>query len=448
MHNINDVDVVIVGAGLAGLAAALELKKKNYSFVVIEARNRYGGRLHSIVTDNGVTIDLGAQWVGSNHKRLKRLIADFDLHTTPTYTKGKTIFQVSGKKRNGKGKIPPLSPIGLLDMLNLKRKINKLIKQIPAKTPWTSLVAHELDKQTIDSFIQTNMFSQEGRTFYGMVVEEALCAKLYEVSALNLLWCIKTTDSGNYLLEAENEWIVEGAQVLADRIAESLGNNIIYHSPVEQIIYDKDFAIVHTANNCWKAQKVIIAIPPNLSTRIKFSPPLPAQRIQLSDRAGLASVIKMIFVYEQPFWRKDGLNGKVYSDQSPVKLIMDSSPPHGRKGVLTVLITGECARLMGTMEASTRQQKVIKALVYFFGTKASHPQSVYEKNWSEDEWTRGGYGTHFATGVLTQFGTALTEPVSSLYWAGTETATEWRTYMEGAVQSGQNIAIEVISTIR
>ncbi|WP_078542952.1 flavin monoamine oxidase family protein [Litchfieldia alkalitelluris] len=442
--NHSSVDIVIVGAGLAGLAAALECKKRNSSFVVLEARNRPGGRAHTIHMSDGYNIDLGAHWVSKNHTRVRELIKQFNLQSTPTYNSGQTIFEINGKIRKGAG-LKPLTTLGKLDLYMLKTKLKKLIEKLPKGVPLTTPFSYELDKQTIYEFIQNNMFSKDGKEFYTMVIEEIFCSKTHEISVLDWIWCIKSTEEINYLLKAENEWIIEGAGGLAERMADTLGESIFYESAVERISYQEEDATIFTPTKQWKAKKVIVAAPPNLTTRIKFDPPLPPIRVQLSERSGMPSVIKMIIIYDKPFWRKARLNGKVFS---PLLFSMDSSPPNKSKGVLTILITGENAiKLQGKSEMQ-RKQEIIKALVTFFGHKASAPLSIIEKNWAEDEWTRGGYGTHYGTGVLTHYGAGLFIPVSNtIYWAGTEAATVWRTYMEGAVQSGQDTANEVIDSL-
>ncbi|WP_134699382.1 FAD-dependent oxidoreductase [Ammoniphilus sp. YIM 78166] len=441
------VDIVIVGAGMAGLSAALECQRNQCSFVVLEARDRPGGRIQTIRTKDGQVLDLGAQWVGANQSRLQALIDTYGLHTTPTYTRGKTIYEIKGKLREG-GRLPPLSPLGALDLFLLKRKINQRIKRLP-QYPWIhSPHAYEFDQQTIDQFIENNMFSQDAKAFYKMVIEDRMCCSMSEVSLLDLLFLVQSTGTDNYLMEAETEWIVEGAQSLAERMAQSLGSAILYSSPVLRISYGGRVTSVYTENQCWKTQKVILAVPPNLTTRIQFHPPLPALRAQLSERSGMPSVIKMAVLYPGPFWRSKGWNGRMYSNQEPIMSTMDISPPNESTGILAVFITGKQAREMGRMTVGEREQKVIQSLTKFFGPQASQPQAFYEKIWSEEEWTKGGYATHYAPGVLTQFGHALFEPVSNrLHWAGTEAAMEWRTYMEGAVQSGQQIATEVIRSL-
>ncbi|MFD1737819.1 flavin monoamine oxidase family protein [Bacillus salitolerans] len=443
---IRDVDIVIVGGGITGLAAALECKKHQKSFVVLEARDRPGGRLYSVTTKEGIRIDLGGQWVGVNHYRIKRLIEEFGIKTYKIDQKGNSIYEWNGKIKKTK-RLPPLSPVGLFDLIKVGMRIKTFVNQLPEGIPFSSPIARKLDKETVEQFIQATMFSQEGKAFYKLIVEEITCSNAHEVSLLDLVWCIKSTGTINYLLQAEQEWMSEGAQTLTIRMADSLGDTVVYNTPVERISYQHECTYVYSSNDFWRAKKVIVAIPPNLTTRIVFAPPLPGIRQQLSQRSGMPSVIKMIMIYHSPFWKSQGLNGKLFSSSGPVTLTLDSSPPDSSKGVLSVFLTGKHARELENMDRDERVNKVLQVLGKYFGKEAYEPEEVYEKNWAEDEWTQGGYATHYAPGVLTHFGSSLFKPISSIHWAGTEEAIEWRTYMEGAVQSGQDVAKLVISQL-
>ncbi|MCL7748276.1 flavin monoamine oxidase family protein [Halalkalibacter alkaliphilus] len=448
MKGLNEVNVVIVGAGLAGLTAAHELKKRDVSFIILEARSRAGGRVYSTMSDENLPIDLGAQWIGPGQKRMMRLAEEYNLQLTPTFQKGKTLFHLRGKKNKTKGNMPKLSALATLNMMILKKKIDKLSKQIPANEPWTSELAKQLDKMTLEEFIQVHSHSNSASAYYRLIIEELLCAKLYEVSALDFLWCIKSAGSIDDLLAAESFWFKDGAGKLIDKLIEPLTEFIYFDHPVQRIIYEEKKAVVYARNQSWTTSEVIITIPPNFITNIHFDPPLPSDRVQLSERAGLPSVTKLIFIYDRPFWRELGLNGTAYSDQPPVNLTIDSSPEDGKRGILTVLIGSKSARDLASMKAEARHDLVKKALIRFFGKEAELPLRVFEKDWTADMWTHGGYGTHFPTGVISHFGPSLIEPVGPIHWAGTETAFEWRMYMEGAVQSGERVVSEVLNRLK
>ncbi|MFC0562442.1 flavin monoamine oxidase family protein [Halalkalibacter alkalisediminis] len=441
---VKEIDVVIIGAGLSGLVSALELKKHKIPFVLLEARSRAGGRIHTIESGEGVPVDLGAQWISPYHERVKKLVRDYGLRLVSTYREGKTIYDIDGVIEKTEKAWPSMSLFEQVDICHFKRELNKRSKKINSTQPWESQLARELDKKTVEEFLELHTYTPLAKSFYRLLLEEALCSKLYEVSTLDLLWCIRGAGSIERLLTAEDLWIEEGAECLVRKISESLNEQIRYDSPVKTITYEDNQAVVFTDQQTWKAKKVIVAMPPNLLTRIHFDPPLPANRAQLNERAGLPSVIKIIFVYERPFWREQGLSGMVYSNQGLVKLTIDSSSPKSKNGVLTALVTGDSARKLSEKSSEMRKKEERENLVRFFGKEALQTREIHEKDWSAEEWTRGGYGTHFSAGIISQFGQTILPPIGPLHWAGTETATEWRMYMEGAVQSGERAATEVI----
>lgn len=443
MNAHREVDVIIIGAGLSGLTAAYELKKQNISFTILEARPRAGGRIYSLKEDR-FGLDLGAQWISTHHERMKQLIAEFNLETISTSQKGRTIYELRGRVKEVNGFLPPVSRLALMDLFRVKRKINHMIKQLPDEAPWNSELGKSLDQITMQDYVNTSMFTDEGKIHFTLLAEEELSTKMYYVSALDVFWFLKSAGSVNKLLSAEQFWIRAGASSLVECMAERLKDHIEYERPVEEVKYETcDEVVVSSAEEQWKAKKVIITVPPNITGNITFHPELPGVRTELQKESSFPYVMKMVVVYEEPFWREVGLNGSLFSDQGPISLTMDSSSEHQRFGVLTILVGGENAQIYSKMGREYRRTETIKTLVRFFGEKAGTPTHFYEKDWSEDKWTRGGYGSHFPPGTLTKCGSALTEPVGPIHWAGSETATEWRLYMEGAVQSGQRAAEEV-----
>jgi monoamine oxidase len=431
-----EVDVVIIGAGLAGLSAALELKKRKISFTVLESRKRAGGRVFSFKTKENVTIDMGAQWIHQDHHHIKKLLSQFDLEVVGTNNKGKSVFFINGKRTVGN--FPPLSIPVFLDVFQFTRKINKLSSKIIAEAPWNSAFASEYDKMTMAQFLKENMYTASGSHYYKLLLEEMLCTYLHEVSTLDVLWCVKTAGTIQNFRNAEAFWMKDGAGVLVEKMAEQIAERIHFESPVTAINYNKNYAIVERAEKRWKAKRVIIAIPPNLQREIHFEPPLPSLRAQLLEQCEMPPVTKIVIVYSKPFWRELGLSGIIRSDNGLIKETVDSSPDGGKRGVLTVLVTGASARHL-----KKPSEEVPLALVPFLGEQAKNPLQIFVENWSEQAWTRGGYGVHFGPGVITNYGKALLEPIECLHFAGTETATKWRLFMEGAVQSGEQAAIEV-----
>jgi monoamine oxidase len=190
-------------------------------------------------------------------------------------------------------------------------------------------------------------------------------------------------------------------------------------------------------------KQVIVAIPPHLAGRIDYQPVLPGLRDQLTQRMPIGSLIKTIAVYDKPFWRDQGLNGQVTSDQGPVKVMFDASPASGTPGVLLGFIDGADARALSDQPFAQRRQAALGSYVRFFGAQAANPKQYLDLPWEQEPWTRGCPVGVTPPGVITEYWRALREPVGRIHWAGTETATVWAGYMDGAVQSGKRAAQEV-----
>ncbi|MDQ0915909.1 flavin monoamine oxidase family protein [Paenibacillus sp. V4I5] len=439
-------DVIIVGAGLAGLSAALELRRNGKTVVVLEAQNRVGGRVFSEQRD-GIIIDYGAQWISPYQTRVHALIKRYGLATTPTYRQGNTLFIMRGKRWTSRSDVPPLPVSSKLDLYRVRHKLDTMAERIDREEPWRSVLAERLDSQTMETWLAKTMFTSQGQSFCRLIAEEELSGTLTEVSMLDFMWELVSAGGVDRLFTGEEAWIVEGAHSLPDRIAAELGEAVRLQSPVQRIEWGVGGVSVHTGDGgCWKGDKVIVAIPPTFTIRIDYDPPLPFMRDQLCQKVGQGSASKFVVVYEYPFWRKNGMNGMAYSDSDLIRATMDSTMPGQSLGVLTALSSGREARNLGLMEEREREKEVLRCLANFFGDTAFRPLAYYEKDWSADRWARGGYGAHFGPGVLSQFGPSLTEPVGPIHWAGSETASEWRLYMEGALQSGERAAKEVLAS--
>ncbi|WP_309121155.1 FAD-dependent oxidoreductase [Paenibacillus sp.] len=443
----HQTEVIVVGAGLAGLTAALELMSHQVSFVLLEARDRVGGRVYSRAED-GVVVDYGAQWVSSKQTRMSALLHRFGLTTTPTHTEGRTFYELMGRRRTSASAMPPLPAVSLLDVLRLRKRLRELERRIDLEAPWMSKEAEQWDAGTLRAWLDRTMFSKYGKALYEIIAEEALCGELGEFSLLDAVWSSASCGGHDRILTAEQRWIAEGAQTLPERMAAALGDAVKLNAPARAVEWTERSVTVRTDREAWEGKRAILAMPPTFAGRLRYDPPLPYMRDQLTQRAGQGAVMKFIVVFEKAFWRDVGLSGEAYMDQGPIRLAMDSTLPGQGKGVLTALATGKSARTLGLLPEEERRAAVLRSLSVPFGDEALRPVAFYEKDWMSDPWSRGGYAAHLPPGVLTQLGPALLQPVGPIHWAGTETATEWRSYMEGAVQSGERAAAEVLRAIR
>jgi monoamine oxidase len=231
-------------------------------------------------------------------------------------------------------------------------------------------------------------------------------------------------------------------------MAEELGEErLSLSSPVRHIRHDEDGVTVECDGAAVRARRAIVAVAPALAGRIPYDPPLPGFRDQLTQRMPLGTVAKCMAIYEEPFWRLEGLSGQGTSDTGPVKLTYDNSPPDGSPGVLLGFLEGRHARELGRVPPDQRRTAVVECLARLFGPRAARPEAYVERLWADEEWSRGCYGCHMPTGAWTGYGPALREPIGRLHWAGAEYATVWNGYMDGAVRSGRTAAREALDLL-
>jgi monoamine oxidase len=226
-------------------------------------------------------------------------------------------------------------------------------------------------------------------------------------------------------------------------MAKQLGKRVVLNSPVRKITQLRDRVIVDSDNMTAIGQRVIVAIPPPLAGRLQYSPALPALRDQLTQRMPMGSVMKVIAVYDKPFWRDSGWTGQVVSDIGPAQVTFDSTPPEGTPGALMAFIEASASRQLDTVSKATLRSMVLDNYAKYYGDKARHPIAFYEKRWDNDIWHRGCPVCYTPPGVLLDYGKAIRQPVGRIHWAGTETSTYWNGYMDGAVRSGERAAEEV-----
>jgi monoamine oxidase len=438
-----------VGAGFAGLAAARELKKAGASVAVLEARDRVGGRILNVPINRKEVVEIGGQWVGPTQDRVLGLIDQLGLETFPTYVDGANVYYRSGTRQTYTGTVPPASPAALVEVLNVINALDSMAQGVPPDAPWDAPNAAEWDAQTFETWKLANTSSDEARDLVDLSTEAVFAAEPGDLSLLGVLFYIRSAGGFNRLIDtaggAQDSRVVGGSQLIAIRMAKKLGTSVVLKAPVHKIRHGKDGVRINAAGGEWLAKRAIVAVPPTLAGRIEYSPKLPGSRDQLTQRVPMGSVVKCMAVYDEPFWRADGLSGMATSDTGPVKLTYDNSPPDGRPGVLLGFIEGQEARELTRISRTERRVQVLDSFARYFGERARTEARKYvDKSWAEDEWTRGCYVGYTPPGVLTGYRQALREPISRIHWAGTETATVWNGYMDGAIESGQRAAAEVL----
>jgi monoamine oxidase len=446
-----ETDVVIVGAGLAGLAAARKLTAEGIDCVLLEARDRVGGRTLNHSIGDGKIVEVGGQWVGPTQTRVLELMRELGLESFPTYSQGEHVIEYKGELKRYTGTIPKLGARVLADFGQAQWKLDRMARKVPADAPWTAPKAKEWDSQTLWSWMRRNVYTQGARDGLSLGVEAVWAAQPEDLSLLHVLFYISSAGGIDALWDteggAQDSRVVGGSQLISIRMAEELGDRVVLDAPVRRIVYGPDRVTVHADGIDVDARRAIVAMPPTLTCRIAYDPPVPALRDQLTQRIPQGAVIKCMAIYHRPFWRDRGLTGQATSIEGPVKLTFDNSPPDGTPGVLLGFLEGNQARELGAASPEARRAAVIDCFKRLFGPEAGSPLDYVDKSWADEEWTRGCYGCYMPTGAWTVYGPQLRAPVGPIHWAGAETATVWSGYMDGAVRSGDGAAQAVATTL-
>jgi monoamine oxidase len=215
-------------------------------------------------------------------------------------------------------------------------------------------------------------------------------------------------------------------------------------APVTGVRVGADRVEVTGAAGTVTARRVVLALPRALAAGIRFDPDLPADHALLIHQVPAGTEVKMVAFYDEPFWRRDGVSGATVATDDEIEVTLDTCQPDHSQGVVAGYSAGPRARALAALGEAERRDVFVGMLTRRLGPKAASPVEVMEQNWAEEPWTRGCSMGHFPTGVLTQYGRRLREPVGRLHWAGTETASTSYGAMDGAVRSGERVCEEIL----
>ncbi|WP_374975366.1 flavin monoamine oxidase family protein [Microbacterium trichothecenolyticum] len=446
-------DVVIVGAGAAGTTAANELKKAGLSVVVLEARDRVGGRLWTDVVD-GAMLEIGGQWVSPDQDALKETLAELGLETYSRYREGDSVYiGKDGELTRFTGEIFPVAPETEKEIVRLIEVLDGLVAQIDPDRPWEHPDAEELDRVSFEAWLEAQTDDQEARDNIALFIAGAMLTKpAYAFSALQALLMAASAGSFSHLVDADfilDERVVGGLQQVPLLLAERLGDDVILGQPVTEVHRSEDGVRVVTDNGLEvRARFVILAHAPILYPWIEFAPPLPRLKQQMHQHISMGFVIKVHAVYDRPFWREQGLSGTAFSPYEISHEAYDNTNHGDERGTLVGFVSDRNADDLFRVSAEERKERILESLSHYYGPEAKTPLVYFESDWGAEEWTRGAYAASFDLGGLARYGADLRTPVGPIHFACSDMAGAGYQHVDGAIRMGRLVAANIVEAAR
>ena len=452
------VDVIVIGAGLSGLASANKLIAGGKSVILLEARDRIGGKVYDITLPNGHVVETGAEFVGPCQDRLLQIAKELGVETFKSHAAGKMVCYTNGERilydPQETGGLVPLDEIAQLQMATVVGSLDAMAQELDVVAPLDHPQAHVWDSMTLSSWLDNTITHPECRAVLDLTVKSLLSAEPTDVSLLQTLTYISRAGNEENAGSLQRLVSIEGGaqesrfkggpQLIATRLAEHIGDIVRLNSPVRTISRIEDIYHVNTETATARGRNVILALSPPLAGRITFHPPLPAKRDLLTQKMPMGSLGKAIAIYKTPFWREDGLSGEAIGLQGvSVQSTLDSSPEDGSIGVMLGFLAGNTMRKFNSMTEEEIQAAVVEDYVKYFGLKARDVESWIIQRWDNEEFSRGGHFAICPPNVMTQYGTAITEQIGNIFFAGTEASPYWSGFMDGAIRAGEAAAEKI-----
>lgn len=442
-----NVDVVVVGAGFAGLTAARDLMRLGHDVLVLEGRDRVGGRSHTGHVA-GIPVDMGGTFVGPTQDAVLALAEELGIPTVPTFHEGANLIRWRGATRPYSGTIPRLSLGGLLDVGRVRWQFERIARTIPLADPWTARRAFRLDAQSLGDWLRSVHAGTTARDLLAIMARVTWGCEPDDVSMLHAARYVRAAGGLDRMLDVENgaqqDRFPAGTQQIAEKAAAELGDRVVLGAAVRRVDLRDAAVSITCAKGRADARFVIVAIPPAHRADIEFTPPLRPEYAQLAARWPQGRLSKAYAAYPTPFWRAAGYSGEALSDEGPVFITFDVSPQPDGPGILLGFVD---ARVFDELPADQRRQRALDCFAALFGDDALKPLDYVDHRWGAEEFAAGGPTAAVPPGSWTRYGPWLRRPVGPIFWAGTETADEWTGFLDGAVRSGQRAAAEVAAQL-
>ena len=443
------VDVIVIGAGVTGLTAAHRLNQAGRKVVVVEARDRVGGRLLTDRVD-GVDLEIGGQWVSPDQQALLDLLDELALTTFSRHREGDSVYvSRSTERRRFTGELLPIEEEAAAEMTQAIEVLDELAAAMDPERPWAAPFAAGLDRVTFRAWLEDHCTHPEARDNLGLFVGPAMLTKpTHAFSALQAVQMAASAGGFSHLVDSNfilDRRVVGGLHEVPRRLAEQLGDRVRTGQDVHAVEWRDSEVTVRTPGATYVAARLLAAVPPTAVTRIRFHPPLPTVQRQLRQHLSFGLVIKVHVTYAEPFWRADGLSGTAFSPYQAVHEAYDNTNHGDTRGTLVGFVSDERADELLQLDSRQRRTRVLDSLVAYFGPQARQPTSYFESDWVSEDLGSGAYGVSFDVGGLTRYGPHLRQPVGPMEFASSDVAGLGFQHVDGAVRIGQQIADRMLS---
>lgn len=446
-----ETDVVVIGAGATGLSAANRLREHGADVVVLEARDRVGGRLWTDHVD-GAMLELGGQWISPDQTALIETVEELGLQTYPRYRDGVDVYvDADGTRTTFEGDALPLPSATAAEVDRLVDVIEALVSQHDVDAPWAHPQARDLDQQTFRAWLEAQSDDTVAREHVALFLGAAMLTKpTYAFSALEAVHLAASAGSLAHLLDADfilDRRVVGGLQQVPLRLAERLGDRVHLGQPVRDLHRDGDTVTAVTDGLRVVARRAIVTVPPSVYAAIRHHPPLPRLKQQLQQQLSLGLVIKVHAVYATPFWREAGLSGTAFSPYLDVHEAYDNTNHDEGRGFLVGFVSDERADELLRLPTDERRARVLASLAEYYGPAALDPVVYHESDWAAEEWTRGAYAASHGVGGRTRYRDLQDQPDDGVHWASADLAGEGFQHVDGALRIGRRTAEAVAASL-
>lgn len=400
---------------------------------------------------DGHTVDVGGQWVGPTQNRVLGLARELGIETYPQFDRGKKVVELGEQRRTYRGLLPWVGLRPLAELGWTMARLELMARRISCADPSRASAAASWDATSVERWLDDNVKTQQARGVLEIATQMVFAGEPRDLSLLFFLFYLRSGGSFVRLTSirggAQAQRLVGGAQALSQTMAASLQDALTLEAPVRSIEHDGDRVVVRHDGGEAIARRVILAVPPALTAEIDMNPPRSAARQRIETGMPMGSVVKCIVEYARPFWRERGYSGEAISDGSPIRATFDACNQDGSFCGLVAFVIADGAREFGQLPEAERKDRVVEHLTRLFGTQAKKAKAYTDMDWSQERFSKGCYVGLMRPGVLTEAGRALRAPANLVHFAGTETATRWCGYFDGAIEAGERAADEVLAAL-